>query len=149
MKPLAVVRTNRVTGRAAPPRRDHRAIRLLDLRSGGGECGPPSRAFDENDAKDHEGGPHHDRSANLKPNIYYKAQDFAPGARRVPGCRGGSRVDRHLIGAASEESEPVGPGINARPAATETSSAPDRTANAGFWFYEPVAWMVEDVACDF
>jgi D-alanine-D-alanine ligase len=149
MKPLAVVRTNRLTGRAAPPRPDHRAVRLLDLRSGGGECGSPSRAFGENDAKDDEGGPHHDRSANLKPNIYYKAQDFALGARRVPGCRGGSCADRHLIGAASEESEPVGPGINARPAATQTSSAPGKTAHAGFSIDEPVAWMVEDAACDF
>jgi D-alanine-D-alanine ligase len=149
MKPLAVLRTDRPTGRVAPPGRDDGRVRSLDWRPGGGECSPASRAFGECDGKDNKGAPHHNRGANLKPNIYHKAQEFTLGARRVPGCRGEIRADRHLIGTASEESEPVGPGVNARPASTETSSAPDRTARAGFSFNEPCAWMVEDAACDF
>ena len=51
-------------------------------------------------------------------------------------------------GTAGEESEPVGPGVEARLGRTETSCAPDWTAHAGFSFDEPGAWMVEDAACD-
>ncbi len=148
MKPLAVLRTGQPTGRGAPLRRDPVGSRSRARASGGGECGPASRAFGEYDAKDVNCGPHHNRPANLKPNIYYKAQDFTLGAHRVPGCRGASRADRHLYGTAGEESEPVGPGVEARLGRTETSCAPDWTAHAGFSFDEPGAWMVEDAACD-
>jgi len=148
MKPLAVLRTGQPIGRAAPLRRDPVGSRSHARASGGGECGPASQAFGEYDAKDVNCGPHHNRPANLKPNIYYKAQDFTLGAHRVPGCRGASRADRHLTGTAGEESEPVGPGVEARLGRTETSCAPDWTAHAGFSFVEPGAWMVEDAACD-
>ena len=148
MKPLAVLGTDRPTGRAAPLGRDRGRVNSLGRPPGGGERDHASQAFGEHDAKDAKGGPDHNRPANLKPNIYYKAQDFTRGAYRVPGCRGASRADRHLIGTAGEESEPVASGFNARPGPTETSSAPDRTAHAGSSFDEPVAWMVEDAACD-
>lgn len=148
MKPLAVFRTDRPTGRAAPLGCDNGRAHSLDRPRGSGECDSASQAFGEYDAKDAKGGPHHNRPANLKPNIYYKAQDFTLGAHRVPGCRGASRADRHLTGAAGEESEPVGPGVEARLSRTETSCAPDWTAHAGFSFDEPGAWMVEDAACD-
>jgi D-alanine-D-alanine ligase-like ATP-grasp enzyme len=148
MKPLAVLGTDRPTGRAGALGRDHGAIHSHGWPPGGGECGPASQAFAEYDAKDAKGGPDHNRRANLKPNIYYKAQDFALGADRVPGCRGASRADRHLSGTTGEESEPAGSGVNARPGPTETSSAPDSAARAGFSFDEPAAGMVEDAACD-
>src|SRR5271163_2906656 len=148
MKPLAVLSRDRPTGPAAPLGRDRVGARSLDRTAGGGECGPASQAFGEYDAKDVNCGPHHNRPANLKPNIYYKAQDFALGAHRVPGCRGASRADRHLSGTAGEESELAGSGVNARPGPTETSSAPDSAARAGFSFDEPAAGMVEDAACD-
>ena len=96
MKPLAVLRTDRRTGRAALLGRDHGPVRSLERAAGGDKCGPASQAFREYDAKDVNCGPHHIRRANLKPNIYYKAQDFARGAYRAPGCRGASRADRHL-----------------------------------------------------
>jgi len=148
MKPLAVLRTGQPIGCAAPLRRDPVGPRSHARASGFGECGPASQAFGEYDAKDVNCGPHHNRPANLKPNIYYKAQDFTLGAHRVPGCRGASRADRHLTGTAGEESEPVGPGVEARLGRTETSCAPDWTAHPGFSFVEPGAWMVEDAACD-
>jgi D-alanine-D-alanine ligase-like ATP-grasp enzyme len=148
MKPLTVLGNDRPTGRAGALNRDHRRVHSHGWPPGDGECGPASQAFAEYHAKDPNLGPHHNRGANLKPNIYYKAQDFTLGAHRVPGCRGASRADRHLTGTAGEESEPVGPGIEARLGRTETSCAPDWTAHAGFSFDEPGAWMVEDAACD-
>jgi hypothetical protein len=148
MKPLAVLRTGRPTGRAAPLGRDRLRAGSLDRATRGSECGPASQAFGEYDAKDLNCGPHHDRPANLKPNIYYKAQDFTLGAHRAPGCRGASRVDRHLTGTAGEESQPAGRGIDARLGPSETSCAPDWTPCAGFSFDEPGAWRVEDAACD-
>ncbi|MGA8445033.1 MAG: hypothetical protein WB766_07555 [Roseiarcus sp.] len=148
MKPLAVLSPDRPTRPAAPLGRDRVRARSLDRTAGGGESGPASQAFGEYDAKDVNGGPHHNRPANLKPNIYYKAQDFTLGAHRVPGCRGASRANRHLCGTAGEESEPVGPGVEARLGRTEISCAPDWTAHAGFSFDVPGAWIVEDAACD-
>ncbi len=148
MKPLAVLTTDCPT---EPVRRggDRGRLHARDRAPGWVECDPASRAFDKNDARDVEGGLYLQQSENLKPNIYYKAQDFTRGAHRVPGCRGVSRGDRHLSGTGGEESEPVGPPANARTRPTETSSAPDRTAHAGFSFDEPAAWMVEDAACGF
>jgi len=93
MKALAVLRTDRRTGRAALPGRDRGPVRSPGQ---GDKCARASQAFREYDAKDVNGGPHHIPRANLKPNIYYKAQDFARGAYRAPGCRGASRADRHL-----------------------------------------------------
>ena len=148
MKPLAVLGTDRPTGRAGALGRDRGPVHSHDRPPGGGECGPASQAFAEYDAKDAKGGQDHNRRGNLKPNIYYKAQDFTLGAHRVPGCRGASRADRHLSGTAGEESELVGSGVNARPGPTEMSSAPDSAARAGFSFDQPVAGMVEDAACD-
>lgn len=109
MKPLAVLATDRLTGRAAPLGLDRVRADSLELARGDRNCGAVSQAFGRYDPKDVDCGPHHTRPANLKPNIYYKAQDFARGAYRAPGCRGGSRADRHL---------------------------------------KPVAWLVEDAACD-
>ena len=148
MKPLAVLRTDRPTGRAASLGGDRVRARSLDRAAGGRECDRASQAFGEYDAKDLNCGPHHHRPANLKPNIYYKAQDFTFGAHRAPGCRGASRADRHLTGTAGEESESAGNGVDARLGPSETSCAPDWTASAGFSFDEPGAWRVEDPACD-
>ena len=148
MKPLTVLGTDRPTGRAGALNRNHRRVHSHGWPRSDGECGPASQAFAEYDAKDAKGGPHHNPPANLKPNIYYKAQDLMLGAHRVSGCRGESRADRHLSGTAGEESELVGSGVNARPGPTQMSSAPDSAARAGFSFDEPVAGMVEDAACD-
>jgi|SRR5271170_5446992 len=148
MKPLAALRTDRPIGRAWALGPDRGRIHSHDRPHWGGECGFASQAFAEYDAKDAKGGPHHNPPANLKPNIYYKAQDLMLGAHRVSGCRGESRADRHLSGTAGEESKPVGSGVNARPGPTETSSAPDSAARAGFSFDEPVAGVAEDAACD-
>jgi D-alanine-D-alanine ligase-like ATP-grasp enzyme len=148
MKPLAVLRTDRPAWRAASLSPDRGRVNSLDRPPRGVECDPASQAFDEYDAKDAESGMHHSPRANLKPNIYYKAQDFTLGVDRAPGCRGVGRADRHLSGTAAEEGEPVSLEVNARPGQTVTSPAPDRTAQAGFSFDEPVARVAEDAACD-
>jgi D-alanine-D-alanine ligase len=143
MKPFAVLRTVRSTRRAAQG-----CIDSLGRPLGGVESEPAPQAFGESDRKDIRGGPNQYPAGNLKPNIYYKPQDFTHGTPWVPGCRGVSRADFYLGKAAGEEGEPVGPEANVRLGTTETSSAPERTAHAGFSFDKPVAWMVEDAACD-
>jgi D-alanine-D-alanine ligase-like ATP-grasp enzyme len=148
MKPLAVRRTDPPTGRAAPLGRDRVRVRSLDLAVGGVECGPASQALGGHDAKDVKGGPNHSRPTNLKPNIYYEAQEFTLGVHRIPGCRGASRADLHLTGTAGQETESFGPGFNARRGPTETSSAPDSAVRAGFSLEEPARGMAEDAACD-
>ncbi len=78
MKPLTVLGADRPSGPAALGG-DRVRDRLLDPSARGGECGPASQASGEYDAKDVNCGLHHNPSANLKPNIYYKAQDFTLG----------------------------------------------------------------------
>jgi hypothetical protein len=109
MKPLAVLATDRLTGRAAPLGLNRVPAASLDPARGGGNCGAVSQAFAGYDSQDVNCGPHQTRPTNLKPNIYHKAQDFTRGAYRAPGCRGASRADRH---------------------------------------FKPIAWLVEDAACD-
>jgi hypothetical protein len=148
MKPLAVIRTHGPTERVGPLCRDRGRIDSLGRPLGGVESAPAPQAFGESDPEDIGGGPNQYPAGNLKPNIYYNAQDFTLG---LPGFRvvvAVSRADRHLNGTAGEESKPAGSGVNAWPGPTETSPAPDRTAHAGFSFDEPVAWTVEDAGCD-
>jgi len=77
MEPLAVLETGRPTTRVASSRGGHVRACSLGRTVDGRECDPASEGFGGNDAKYVNCGPRHDRSANLKPNIYYKAQDFA------------------------------------------------------------------------
>jgi hypothetical protein len=77
MKPLAVLKTRRPNGRVASRGRDRVGARSLEQGVDGREFDPASQAFGPCDAKEVNGGPHHDLAGNLKPNIYYKAQDFA------------------------------------------------------------------------
>jgi hypothetical protein len=148
MKPLAVRRTDPLTGRIVSLDRDRVRVRPLGRAADGGKCDPVSQGFAEYDAKDVNGGPHHDRPANLKPNIYYKAQEFTLGAKWVPGRRDASRADGHLSGTAGAESGSVGPGVEVRLGPTEAWRAPDGIVRAGFSFDQPVAFMVGDAACD-
>lgn len=78
MEPLAVLGTDRLNRRAVALDLD-RDILSCDGPPGGGEDRHASPAFGKCDARDAKGGPHHNRPGNLKPNIYYKAQDFALG----------------------------------------------------------------------
>jgi hypothetical protein len=77
MKPLAVLKTRRPNGRVASRSGDRVRARSLGQGVDGREFDPASQAFGGCDAKDVNGGLHHDRAGNLKPNIYYKPQDFA------------------------------------------------------------------------
>jgi D-alanine-D-alanine ligase-like ATP-grasp enzyme len=148
MKLLQVLGTDRPARGGAPLGRGNGRASSFVRPPGRVECDPASQAFVEYDAKDVKASMHRNPRANLKPNIYYKAQDFTLGAEWAPGCRGVRRADRHLNATAGEDSEPAVLGVSARAGATETSPAPDRTAHAGFSFDEPAAWMVEDAACD-
>ena len=133
MKHVAHMRADRRAGRAAP---------LGQIMSG-----PASPAFEGIEppkyAKD---GPLHVGLENLKPIIYYKAQDSTPGAHRAQGRCGASRADIRLSGATGDEGEFVG--LNTEPGMTETSLAPEMAADAGSSFGEPGAFMAEDASCD-
>jgi hypothetical protein len=80
MKPLAVLRADRLTRLPAPFGGDRVRARSLDRAADSRGYGRASRAFGEHDANDLNCGPHHNPPANLKPNIYYKAQDLILGA---------------------------------------------------------------------
>ena len=148
MKPLAVMDQRPADRAGGSPRGESRPFGFAKWAFASNTRARASQTFAGNDAKDSRNDSYAIPSRILKPNIYYKAQDFTLGAHRAPGCRGANRANCHLSGTAGEESEPAGPGVNARPGPTETSSAPDRPAHLGFSFDEPVAGMAEDAACD-
>jgi len=147
MKPFAVIMTDRTVGRGGALSLHLGRIGSCERPLGGGDCGLASQAFGGRDAKDAKAGSDHNRRANLKPNIYYKAQDFTLGIHRIPGCRGASRADCDLSGTAGKDSEPVGSAVSAGPGSTETSSAPGSAARASFSFEESARGMAEDAAC--
>ena len=119
-----------------------RAARLGHINSD-----PASQGFEGIDGPKYaKGGPLHAASENLKPNIYYKAQDSTLGAPWAQGRCGVSRADIRLSGATGDEGEFVG--LNTEPGMTETSLAPEMAADAGSSFGEPVARMAEDASCD-
>jgi D-alanine-D-alanine ligase len=106
-----------------------------------------SRGFQGYDANYAKGGPHRFLSGNLKPNIYYKAQDFALWAHGARGRRGLSRADFQVTDAAGDEVELVGLEVNIEPGMTEMSFAPEIAVYGGFSFDEPIGWAVEDASC--
>jgi hypothetical protein len=137
--------------RVADMRADQRAERAALRRSdcGGADwgewpldqiaCDPASQAFEGIEAPKYaKGGPLPMRSATLKPNIYYEAQDFALRAHRAQGRCGMSRGDIRFSGTGDED-ELVGLEVNTEAGMTETSPAR---------LDEPVAWMAEDASCD-
>jgi D-alanine-D-alanine ligase len=121
---------------------------LLKRPLGQVEFDPASAAFDGHDASYDECRSRPAPSANLKPNIYYKAQDFTLGIHRAPGHRAESRVDFRFGETAGDEGEPAGLKVSAQPGLTELALAPEMAAHAGFSFGESAARMVEDAACD-
>ncbi len=107
-----------------------------------------SQAFEGIDApKFAKGGLLHVASENLKPIIYYKAQDSTLGAHRAHDRCGVSRADFRFKGATGDEGELVGLEVNSEPGMTETSLAPEMGAHACSPLDEPVAWMTEDGPC--
>ncbi len=135
MKHVADMRADRQAERAAP---------LGQINSDSA-----SQAFEGLDApKFAKGGLLHVASENLKPIIYYKAQDSTLGAHRAQDRCGVSRAGFRFKGATGDEGELVGLEVNAQPSMTGTSLARDMAAHAGSLFGEPVAWMAEDASCD-
>jgi D-alanine-D-alanine ligase len=121
-----------------------RTARLGLIRSG-----PASQAFERIKAPKYpKGRPLHVAWENLKPNIYYKAQDSTLGAHRAQGRRRVSRADIRSNGAAGDEGALVDLDVNTEPGRTETSLAPEMAAHAGSPLDEPVAGMTEDGPCD-
>jgi D-alanine-D-alanine ligase len=139
---------DRGAGPAAPPGSDcsppdsrDRPLRRLGLDAA-------SEAFEGYVANYAKGALRHVPSGNLKQNIYYKAQDFARGARRARGRRGLSRAAFRFTEAAGDEGELVGLEVNTEPGMSETLLVPEIAVLAGSSFDEPLGWVVEDASCD-
>ena len=133
--------------RVADMRADQQAERAAPL--GLINSDPASQAFEGIEAPKYaKGRPLHVASENLKPNIYYKAQDSTLRAHRAQGRCGVSRADIRSSGATGDEGELVGLEVDTEPGMTETSLAPEMAAHAGSPLDEPVAWMTEDGPCD-
>ena len=129
MTPLAVLGADRRKERAARRAPNHRRrgphVRALALSA----CPSASEALTKNDAKDSRRDSYALPSRILKPNIYYKAHNFAP--------------------------EPIGSGLSwreprrlFRPGTMATSSLREWTTYAGFFLDKPGARMVEDGSCE-
>src|SRR5277367_3686660 len=133
MKHGAVVRADWRAGRVAPPGSDcgsaapDRPFCPIEIVVASGAFG----GYDANYAKY---GPHHIPTENLKPNIYYKAQDFTLRVHQALGRRGVRRADFHFAEAAGDEGELVGLEVNTGPGMTETSLAPYMAVHAGLSF---------------
>jgi hypothetical protein len=117
MKPIAVLGADSTID-GEPPR----GSVVVDRPLGRAEFDRASEAFDQYDAKYPEGCSSPILSGNLKPNIYYKAQDFTLGASRAPRRRNASRA--------------------------QTSRAPGMAARRGCPFDEGVIGEVEGASCD-
>jgi D-alanine-D-alanine ligase-like ATP-grasp enzyme len=92
--------------RVAGMRADQQAERAAPL--GQIKSDPASQAFEGIEASKYaKGRPLHVASENLKPNIYYKAQDSTLGAHRAQGQCGVSRADIRFSGATGDEGELV------------------------------------------
>ena len=78
MTPLAVVKADRRTEGAPRLAPNHRHRGSHDQPLAANACAPASEALAENDAKDRKADSYAIPSRILKPNIYYKAHNFAP-----------------------------------------------------------------------
>ena len=86
----------------ADRRADRRAERAATLGQINAE--PASQAFERIEAPRYaKGCPLHVASGNLKPNIYYKAQDSTLRVHRAQGLCGVSRADFRFSGATGDE----------------------------------------------
>src|ERR1700733_1442459 len=123
MQPLAVMGTR--TERAAALGPNHRRFRSPWLPPAANERPPASQALAENDAKDSRGDSYAIPWGILKPNIYYKAHNFAPEplgselsrheTRQLLSPRDGERRRRTRQ---SRSQRPAGPDGDVAPAGT-------------------------------
>lgn len=97
-------------------------------------------------AKYEMGGSHHILPADIPPEIYALAEDYALRAHRVLGCRGLSRTDFRW----DEEKGAAGLIVletNTQPGMTPTSLAPEQAAYHGMDFPALCDWIVKDASC--
>jgi hypothetical protein len=106
----------------------------------GAECERASAAFSRYDAKYAAGGAPLLRSENLKPNIYYKAQELSLRPDRAPGRRAAGRVGFHLYGTAGDEDKFGRLSVNGQHGVTE--------ARARVSFDGCGAKLAEDASCE-
>jgi hypothetical protein len=141
MKPLAVIETDRRTERTTLAGSESRSCAFPRPRLAPNDRPSASQAFAENDAKDSRALSYAITWGILKPNIYHKAHNFAPGRIRPELSR---QEPRRLLSA----------GRRAMKANSLVfQSTPDRGRRAcAFWsgppksafsLNRPDAWMVE------
>lgn len=101
------------------------------------------RGFYDFDAKYSQGGSRHVIPAQLAPETYELAMNFACTAHRALGCRGVSRADMRWDGDRLYMLE-----VNTQPGMTPTSLVPEQAAHVGISFTALVRWMVEHAEYD-
>jgi D-alanine-D-alanine ligase len=143
MKYDAILRADWRAGPLAPSGSDRRSAHSRDREFGPIGIDRASEAFEGYNANYPKGGLRHIPSDSLKPNIYYKAQDFARG---VWGRRGLSRAAFRFTQATGDEGEIVGLEVNAKAGMTEMSAVPEMAAHAGS-SSEPPGRVVEEATC--
>jgi hypothetical protein len=126
MKPLAAMRTDR-TERAALLGSESRPSRFSRQRLTPNYRPSASQAFPENDAKDSSAGSYAITWGILKPNIYHKAHNFAPGRIRPELSR---QEPRRLLSAGRRA-------MKANSVVFQSTPGRGRRRACGFWSGPP------------
>ncbi|MEX2453318.1 MAG: D-alanine--D-alanine ligase [Rhodospirillaceae bacterium] len=108
----------------------------------------PRTGFYDYAAKYTEGRADHLIPAQVHPDIYAEAMDFALRAHRTLGCRGVSRSGLRYDDTQGEPGRLFLLEVNTQPGMTPLSLVPEQAAHAGIGFGELVVWMVENAQCD-
>jgi D-alanine-D-alanine ligase len=103
-------------------------------------------AFYDYEAKYASGGSQHVCPAQIPPNMYAMACDYAIQAHQALGCRGVTRSDFRYDDT-GERPQIFLLEVNTQPGMTPTSLVPELAAHNGISFKELVSWMVERAQC--
>jgi hypothetical protein len=147
MKPLAAIETDRRTERTTLAGSESRSCAFPRPRRAPSDRPSASQAFAENDAKDSRAGSYAITSGILKPNIYHKAHNFAPGPIRPELPR---QEPRRLLSAgrrAMKANSSISQSTPGRPRRRRRAcwSGPPKSA---FSLNMPGARVVEDGSCE-
>ncbi len=117
-----------------------RALTITDIT-------PPADSFYDYEAKYTYGVTDRSVPAQMHPEAFAAALDFALRAHRALGCRGASRTDFRYDDTRGEPGRLVVLEVNTQPGMTPSSLLPQQAAYLGISFPELCRWLVENAAC--
>jgi hypothetical protein len=147
MKPLAVIEADRRTERAALLRFESRPSGFPRQRLAPNYRPSASQAFAKNDAKDSRADSYAITSGILKPNIYHKARNFAPGPIRPELSR---QEPRRLLSAGRRVMKANSSVFQSTPRRAQRRGRAfwNRSPKSAFSLNKPGARMVEGGSCE-